>query len=177
MFYPPLSLFTHMYSEEPSLRRLKCTEVETGQRRQAPLLDVLSLTSFIHGKNVQVFREIFLFLCLLSKSMLTSFGKIKQYKTLFYSSSTLIVDIIMYNINTLDFLQPNIHVSLLFVMYIYIILTTWREREIEVNWPKLRRKNRVECFSKTKTVGRGGDMTAWGPYTKKIPPSTPFPPS
>jgi hypothetical protein len=37
MFSPPLSPFTHMYSEEPSLRRLKCTEVETGQRRQAPL--------------------------------------------------------------------------------------------------------------------------------------------
>jgi hypothetical protein len=49
MFSSPLSPFTHMYSEEPSLPRLKCTEVETGQRRQAPLLDVLSLTSFIHG--------------------------------------------------------------------------------------------------------------------------------
>jgi hypothetical protein len=38
-----------MYSEEPSLRRLKCTEVKTGQRRQAPALDVLSIASFIHG--------------------------------------------------------------------------------------------------------------------------------
>jgi hypothetical protein len=27
------SPFKRMYSEEPSLRRLKCTEVETGQRR------------------------------------------------------------------------------------------------------------------------------------------------
>jgi hypothetical protein len=47
-----LSPFTQtycMYSEEPSLRRLKCTEVETGQRRRAPPPDVLSITSFIHG--------------------------------------------------------------------------------------------------------------------------------
>jgi hypothetical protein len=36
MFSPPLSPFTHMYSEEPSLRRLKCTEVKTGQGRWAP---------------------------------------------------------------------------------------------------------------------------------------------
>jgi hypothetical protein len=27
---------TRMYSEEPSMRRLKCTEVKTKQRRQAP---------------------------------------------------------------------------------------------------------------------------------------------
>jgi hypothetical protein len=32
-----------MYSEEPSLRRLKRTVVETGQRRLAPLPHVLSL--------------------------------------------------------------------------------------------------------------------------------------
>ena len=43
-----LSLPSHkrMYSEEPSLRRLNCIEVETGQRGP-PLLDVFS--SFIHG--------------------------------------------------------------------------------------------------------------------------------
>ena len=34
---------TCMYSEEPSLRRLKRTVVETGQRRLAPLPHVLSL--------------------------------------------------------------------------------------------------------------------------------------
>ncbi len=33
---PTLPPFTHMYSEEPSLRRLKCTHVETGQRSLAP---------------------------------------------------------------------------------------------------------------------------------------------
>ena len=38
-----------MYSEEPSLRRLKCTEIKTRQRRQTPTLDVLSIASFIHG--------------------------------------------------------------------------------------------------------------------------------
>jgi hypothetical protein len=58
MFSPPLSPFTHMYSEEPSLRRLKCTEVETGQRRQAPLLDVLSITSFIHGISIGCQRSL-----------------------------------------------------------------------------------------------------------------------
>ncbi len=39
-----------MYSEEPSLRRLKCTEVETRQRRLAPPPPCLiPITSFIHG--------------------------------------------------------------------------------------------------------------------------------
>jgi hypothetical protein len=36
MFSPTLPPFTHMYSEEPSLRRLKRTHEETGQRRLAP---------------------------------------------------------------------------------------------------------------------------------------------
>ncbi len=46
-----LSLPSHkrMYSEEPSSRRLNCTEKKTGQRRQTPTLDVLSIASFIHG--------------------------------------------------------------------------------------------------------------------------------
>ncbi len=38
-----------MYSEEPSLRRLNCTEVETGQRRYAPSPRCLiPFSSFIH---------------------------------------------------------------------------------------------------------------------------------
>ncbi len=46
-----------MYSEEPSLRRLKCTEIKTGQRRQTPTLDVLSIASFIHASNHAVITE------------------------------------------------------------------------------------------------------------------------
>ncbi len=41
---PVIFPLTHMYSVEPSLRRLNCTEVETGQRRKAPSPDVLSLS-------------------------------------------------------------------------------------------------------------------------------------
>jgi hypothetical protein len=40
---------TYMYSEEPSSRRLKCTEVRPGSVGRPPSLDVLSLSSFIHG--------------------------------------------------------------------------------------------------------------------------------
>jgi hypothetical protein len=47
---PVISPLTHMYSVEPSLRRLNCTEVETGQRRKAPSPRCnIPFNSFIHG--------------------------------------------------------------------------------------------------------------------------------
>ncbi len=47
--YLPL---THMYSVEPSSRRLNCTGVKTGQRRWAPLPRcIIPFSSFIHGRN------------------------------------------------------------------------------------------------------------------------------
>ncbi len=46
-----------MYSEEPSSRRLNCTVIKTGQRRQTPTLDVLSIASFIHGVTFALFQS------------------------------------------------------------------------------------------------------------------------
>jgi len=52
---PVIFPLTHMYSVEPSSRRLNCTEVETGQRRKAPSPRCIILfNSFIHGKNYAV---------------------------------------------------------------------------------------------------------------------------
>ena len=47
---PVIFPLTHMYSVEPSSRRLNCTEVETGQRRKAPSPRcMIPFNSFIHG--------------------------------------------------------------------------------------------------------------------------------
>ncbi len=47
---PVISPLTHMYSVEPSLRRLNCTEVETRQPRKAPSPRcIIPFNSFIHG--------------------------------------------------------------------------------------------------------------------------------
>ena len=47
---PVIFPLTHMYSVEPSSRRLNCTEVETGQRRKAPSPRcIIPFNSFIHG--------------------------------------------------------------------------------------------------------------------------------
>ncbi len=48
---PVIFHLTHMYSVEPSSRRLNCTEVETGQRRKAPSPQcIIPFNSFIHGR-------------------------------------------------------------------------------------------------------------------------------